>query len=181
MRHSLTLHPDSRCVAASAIDVEAARPRPGTLALRYVVSGGIANIRLPPVAEPAHTEGLWRHTCFEAFLRARAGPAYYEFNLSPSTQWAAYQFGGYRSGMAPIGGQAAPGIATQSGEGRFELRATLELDSFPDLPRDPVWCLGLSAVIEEVGGGISYWALAHPPGKADFHHSDCFTYELPAA
>jgi hypothetical protein len=24
-------------------------------------------------------------------------------------------------------------------------------------------------------------ALAHPLGKADFHHSDCFAYELAAA
>jgi hypothetical protein len=23
--------------------------------------------------------------------------------------------------------------------------------------------------------------LAHPPGKPDFHHSDCFALELPAA
>ena len=40
--------------------------------------------------------------------------------------------------------------------------------------------LGLSAVIEEANGRKSYWALAHPPGKADFHHADCFA-ELPTA
>ena len=28
---------------------------------------------------------------------------------------------------------------------------------------------------------MSYWALAHPPGKPDFHHPDCFALELPAA
>ena len=27
----------------------------------------------------------------------------------------------------------------------------------------------------------SYWALAHPPGKEDFYHFDCFAHELPAA
>ena len=27
-------------------------------------------------------------------------------------------------------------------------------------------------------GGISYWALAHPPGKPDFHHADGFALEL---
>ena len=41
--------------------------------------------------------------------------------------------------------------------------------------------LGLSAVIEEADGNVSYWALAHPPGKPDFHHSDCLALELPAA
>jgi hypothetical protein len=34
------------------------------------------------------------------------------------------------------------------------------------------------AVIEEVNGYQCYWALAHPPGKADFHHPDCFVLEV---
>jgi hypothetical protein len=33
-------------------------------------------------------------------------------------------------------------------------------------------------VIEDMTGEFSYWALAHPPGKPDFHHSDCFAHEL---
>jgi hypothetical protein len=49
------------------------------------------------------------------------------------------------------------------------------------VPPGASWRLGLSAVIEETSGRISYWALAHPPGKADFHHSDCFAHELPPA
>jgi len=49
------------------------------------------------------------------------------------------------------------------------------------LPSDGSWRLGLAAVIEEASGRKSYWALAHPPGKPDFHHSDCFAHEIPAA
>ena len=30
------------------------------------------------------------------------------------------------------------------------------------------WCVGLSAVTEAADGSVAYWALAHPPGKADF-------------
>ena len=40
------------------------------------------------------------------------------------------------------------------------------------LPPKP-WSLGLSAILEEADGTISYWALAHPPGRPDFHHPDC--------
>ena len=40
--------------------------------------------------------------------------------------------------------------------------------------------IALSAVIEEVDGTKSYWALRHPPGAPDFHHPDCFALELPA-
>ena len=60
---------------------------------------------------------------------------------------------------------SAPRIETQSRAARYELRATLALDGLPDLPGDAAWSLGLSAAIEEADGGLSYWALAHPPGK----------------
>jgi len=38
--------------------------------------------------------------------------------------------------------------------------------------------LGLSAVVESVDGGLSYWAMRHPPGKPDFHHVDAFALQL---
>jgi hypothetical protein len=181
MRISLNLHPGSRCAAVTDIGVEAVRPSPGSLVLRYVATGDMAGLRLPTVAEPVSAHGLWRHTCFEAFVRAPAGGAYYEFNLSPSTQWAAYRFDGHRSGMGVAGGIGAPRIEVRSDGTRFELQAALALDRLPDLPVDSAWRLGLSAVIEEADGNVSYWALAHPPGKPDFHHSDCLALELPAA
>src|SRR5580704_17567206 len=172
MRHTLRLHPDSRCAAATRIEVDIARPRPGSLILSYIVSGRIGDLRLPPVAAAARADELWRHTCFEAFVRPSAGPGYYEFNFSPSTQWAAYQFSGYRSGMRVATEIAAPRIEVRSRGESYTLQAALELD-----PLSP-WRLGLSAVLEETNGRKSYWALAHPPGKADFHHSDCFALEF---
>ena len=181
MRQALKLHPDSRCSAATQIEVDVARPRAGRLVFSYFVTGTIGDLRLPPVTVPARTDELWQHTCFEAFVRASATPVYYEFNFAPSTQWAAYRFDRYRSGMRVATEISAPGIEVQAAPECFTLQATLELDRLPDWPRDAVWHLGLSAVIEETGGRKSYWALAHPPGKADFHHSDCFAYELAAA
>ena len=49
-----------------------------------------------------------------------------------------------------------------------------------ELPAAGDWRLGLTAVVEETGGRISYWALAHPAGRPDFHRADCFVLELPA-
>ena len=168
-------------MAATHIEVDVARPRPGNLVLHYFLTGRMSDLRMPPVTAPARTDELWRHTCFEAFVRASPGTAYYEFNLAPSMQWAAYRFSDYRSGMRVARGISAPRVAVQSDGARYELQAVLELDCLPGLPGDAVWRLGLSAVIEETSGRKSYWALAHPPGKADFHHSDCFAQELPAA
>jgi len=173
MRHTLRLHPDSHCTAATRIEADVARPRPGNLILSYVVSGKIGDLRWPPVVAPARADELWRHTCFEAFIRASTGSAYYEFNFSPSTLWAAYQFSGYRSGMRVATEIVAPRIEVRSTAESYTLQTSLELDgsSFP-------LHLGLSAVLEETNGRKSYWALAHPQGKADFHHADCFALEL---
>jgi hypothetical protein len=173
MRHTLRLHPDSLCTAATRIEADVARPRPGNLILSYVVSGRISDLRMPPVVAATRADELWRHTCFEAFVRPSAGPGYYEFNFSPSTQWAAYQFSGYRSGMRVATEIAAPRIKVRSTAESYTLQASLELEGL-SVP----WRLGLSAVLEETNGRKSYWALAHPPGKPDFHHSDCFTLEF---
>jgi hypothetical protein len=173
MRQSLRLHPDSLCAAATRIETDVARPRPGNLILSYVVSGRISDLRMPPVVAPARADELWRHTCFEAFVRPSTGSAYYEFNFSPSTQWAAYHFSDYRSEMRIATEIAAPRIEVRSTAGSYTLQAALELDG---LSRP--WRIGLSAVLEETNGRKSYWALAHPPGKPDFHHADCFALEL---
>ncbi len=174
MRFALKPHPQSRCAAVTAIEVEVTRLRPAVVRLRYVVTGTMVDLKLPPLATPARTDGLWRSTCFEAFVRGPAGARYQEFNLSPSTQWAAYRFDGYRQGMAPADLSRAP-LAEVKATDR-----TLILDVSLDLGDVEAGRLGLSAVIEETDGRISYWALAHPPGKPDFHHADCFALELPA-
>jgi hypothetical protein len=177
MRLTLKLHPDSRCSAATQIDVYVTRVRAGSLELSYVVACMIGDLLLPPVTASARSDELWRHTCFEAFVRPSAGETYYEFNLAPSTHWAAYRFDRYRAGMRAATEIASPRIEVLSEPARYTLRAAIELSSIK-LPGDAAWRVGLSAVIEERSGRKSYWALAHPPGNPDFHHADCFALAL---
>ncbi len=179
MQLALKLHPHSRCPAVTRIGVGAVRLSAGRLVLHYVVTGAISKIRLPSAAAPARSDELWRHTCFEAFARAQNGSAYYEFNFAPQAAWAAYRFDFYRKGMRAATEVGVPRIETRSSSGAFELLASLELDRAADLPKDAPWRLGLSAVVEETSGHLSYWALTHPKGKADFHHSACFALEIP--
>jgi hypothetical protein len=181
MRQSLRLHPDSRCFATTHIEVEIARPRADSLVLSYIVTGKMSNARMPPVMAATRKDELWRHTCFEAFVRASSGTDYYEFNFAPSTQWAAYRFSSYRSGMGAAAEINAIPIEVQSSPDCYTLQASLELDRLSGLPRKALWRLGLSALIEDTSGHKSYWALAHPPGKPDFHHEDCFAHEFTPA
>jgi hypothetical protein len=177
MRVALKIHPDSRCPSVRQVEVEAARPQAGALVLRYIVDGDMPSLVLPPVAAPARTDALWQHTCFEAFIRPGSGEAYYEFNFAPSTRWAAYRFDAYREGMRIADRIGALRIAVDCTSERYTLQVALPCDESFELARAP-WHVGLSAVLEAAGGSKSYWALAHPPGKPDFHHTDCFALEL---
>jgi hypothetical protein len=208
-RLQLQCHPDTPCGALSAIAVEVTREagrRGGRrIRLRYVASGNIRAIEAPQyVSEKGRADDLWRHTCFEAFIRVGSSRAYHEFNLAPSGAWSCYRFDDYRHGMLAEKHAGPPGIDTynqlesESPErlkeleaagldafARFEtpffmLTAILDLEDTA-LPIDLPWHVGLSAVIEERNGTISYWALSHPPGDPDFHNPDCFALELAPA
>jgi hypothetical protein len=161
-----------------SIEVDVDRPRADRLAVSYRVTGIMSDIRMPALIASRRSDELWRHTCFEAFIRAPSNGRYYEFNFSPSTQWAAYRFGGYRCGMMVADEIAAPSIEVESSADSYTLRTSLELDRLSDMLGPGAWRLGLSALIEDTSGLKSYWALAHPPGKPDFHHDDSFTQVL---
>jgi hypothetical protein len=178
MRHALTPHPDSDCDAAIRVEVDVVRSRNRNLLLQYHLTGA-NNVAMPAFGHFTRADGLWQHTCFEAFLTAVPGGDYCEFNFAPSTQWAAYRFDGYRNGMRAAEDIAKPSMTIKRESDLLKLRTDLCLDGLPALPKEATWHLGLSAVIEETNGRKSFWALAHPPGKPDFHHSDCFALALP--
>jgi hypothetical protein len=180
MRRALTLHPDSKCDAVTGINVEVERRNSG-VTLRYAMMGSMNNVRMAPLAAATRADGLWQHTCFEAFIRSPKGAAYFEFNVAPSTQWAVYRFAGYRDGMARAVLARGPHLDVRSNTESFTLQIDFELRDPSELSHDGPWNVGLSAVIEETNGRMSYWALAHPRGKPDFHHPDCFALELPPA
>ncbi len=174
MRHALKIHPESTCEAIHGIDVDVERVGQNQLRLHYTASGSIAGLLLAPPAAPERKDELWRTTCFEAFFILGDDYDYSEFNFAPSTAWAAYRFNGYREGMTQATDLKPPHITVQSKPDQFELTAELE---FPHQLWDSDR-IALSAVIEETNGRKSYWALAHPLGKPDFHHIVGFALDL---
>jgi hypothetical protein len=177
IRRSLELHRDYTCRPAGAVEAEIDLSPSGLLRFGYRVTGDLDLLRLPPAAPPTRTDNLWQTTCFEAFIQPGEGEAYYEFNLSPSTAWATYHFTAPRQDMRDALEIAAPRIETMATAAGFQLGAEVDLplDKFPiDLP----WRVSLTAVIEDTSGAKSYWALAHPPGPAEFHSPDGRTLEL---
>jgi len=143
-------------------------------ALAFALAGDLSALRIPEPRTPRRMDGLWRHSCFEVFVTAGEDPGYREFNFSPSGEWAVYAFRSYRDG-GELEIEPAPGIVVRRSMNRLELDAEICQDFLP--PGRPLR-LGLSAVMENADGELSYWALRHPPGKPDFHHTDAFALQL---
>jgi hypothetical protein len=172
-RLSLLSHPEPASGAVRHVGAYAERPAADTLQLQYVLDADLASLRIPaPVPAGAAADRLWTHTCFEAFVATAGRPEYLELNLSPSGQWAAYRFDSYRAGMAPAELLETPEITIRRGERRLELQARVRI------ALAGAWRVALSAVVEEGTGGLSYWALRHPPGRPDFHHPESFSLAL---
>jgi len=171
---TLISHPDFPPKRIDGVGVQVSSDPEGAIRLEYRVSGAGA-LALPPMTTPGRADGLWKTTCFELFCTKPGLTGYYEFNFSPSFEWAAYAFEGYRAGMKNLPADD-PGITISPAGGFFFLAAE---PSPVELVRDAAK-FSLTAVIEEKDGTKSYWALRHPPGKPDFHHPDCFALELPA-
>lgn len=179
-RLELMPYPGTASTAVSAIDVEVQRLGDVGLSLRYRAWGDTVRLCLPPIAESGRADGLWRHTCFEAFIRPEGESGYLELNAASSGQWATYRFTDYRRGM--VAANVEPwAFEVCLHNDHLELAIEMEPGRFAqlDLPT-PGWQVGLSAVIEDIDGSLTYWAPAHPSDKPDFHHPDSFVLTLPA-
>lgn len=166
---SLVPHPRTPGAAVRGVRAAAARTPHGLLGLRYRIEADLERLRIPPPCGPAPGERLWEHLCCEVFVAGAGAGAYREFNFSPSGEWSAYAFRGYREGT-PLG-VPDPGIAVRTDGQALELCASVEVE--PAKLR-----VALCVVIEELDGALSYWALAHPAPRPDFHHPDGFALEI---
>ena len=109
----------------SAIEVDAAR-LPASIVIVYRIAGDAAQLRLPSSGFARRADGLWQHSCFEAFLRAVPGASYHEFNFAPSGDWAAYRFGRPRSERSTPD-MPAPRMERREFPEGYELSATLPI------------------------------------------------------
>jgi hypothetical protein len=171
--NSLHCHPATPNDAITFLTVEIERSAQSGLTLRYRLAGNLEKILIPAPRPSAARDGLWRHTCFEAFAAAETA-TYREFNFSPSGAWAAYAFGAYRTQIPWTIGMP-PAIEVSRSQDQLLLTAHIAAD---DLPTGGRLTLGLTAVIESVDGNLSYWALHHPGERPDFHDRTGFVYPL---
>jgi hypothetical protein len=159
--------------AWATVDHAASLGSVATTNIWFGVSAPAERFVIPPLREPWRIDELWRTTCFEAFLAQAGAESYREWNFAPRGNWAAYDFTAYRAGMTRAEVQSPPYIRMEDNFTWWTVGATIAVDA------DKRWELTLSAMLEEKDGTKSYWALAHPPEKPDFHARDCFVAKLP--
>ncbi|MBT9552252.1 MAG: DOMON-like domain-containing protein [Hydrogenophaga sp.] len=149
--------------------------------LRFTLTGDLNALAIPEPLPPGPADGLWQHTCFEAFVGTTGSAAYREFNFSPSGQWAAYRFSAERvrdpaterSGHPPV-------ITCERSADTLDLRVWLPPALLPEPAHKAALKIGLNAVIETRDGQLSYWALQHPRAdRPDFHHPGGWVHRLP--
>ncbi len=172
LSYSLIPHPDTPSTLVRAVNARIRMTDSNEVLIEFTVAGSEAVV-LPPWKLPARRDGLWETTCFEMFLMCEDGH-YFEFNLSPSTEWAIYAFDSYRSGMRALEVDVSPRLSFMVSAGTFSFKADVDLGQIPF----EKLALSFAAVIEETDGTKSFWALAHPPGKPDFHAPACFALTL---
>lgn len=173
-------HPSTPCVAVDALAVQVDRESTASFALRYELAGDLGRVRIPARTAPARRDGLFRQTCFEMFVRV-GGEGYRELNFSPSGDWAAYSFTGYRAGMKALDLPQPPVMHADVSAAALCLEVRVSLQETVGPVEPGLLRLALCAVIEDADGRLSYWAAAHPGARPDFHHCDAFVVEVGAA
>ena len=174
----LTAHPSTPNDAVRRLGVQLRAEEPDILVFHYSLDADMSRVRVPLSGVGGRADALWKHTCFEAFVAPADAPGYYEFNFSPSLDWAIYRFSAYREGMSPAEIDQAPKISMRRGDDGLEFQSAVCLGHLTDLRDASHLRIAPAAVIEDENGRLSYWGLRHPAGKPDFHHPNGFALEV---
>ncbi len=169
----LLRHEESKERSLESVSACANASGPGVFRLAFKATGDITGLALPPQGRSGRGDQLWRHTCFEMFVRRRGNAAYTEVNISPSADWAVYRLDNYRAGQRNDETASVTQIESDRDDSAYSLAASLNIPMFAGIALGELE-VGFSAVIEDRTGAKSFWALAHPPGAPDFHHRRCF-------
>ncbi|MDA8090594.1 MAG: DOMON-like domain-containing protein [Nitrospiraceae bacterium] len=150
--------------------------RKDRFSIGYEITGSLSSIELPVADVPSRRYSLWEKTCMEFFLGPRNSTRYWEFNLSPAGLWNTYSFESYREGMREEPSFEKLPFVVHAGP--RALRLSLEFNLAAIVPPGLDINVAVSAVIKMKDGNMSYWALAHPPVRPDFHDRACFKIAL---
>ncbi|MHC5599777.1 MAG: DOMON-like domain-containing protein [Nostoc sp.] len=147
------------------------------LTICYTLGGDLKEIAIaPPSNTGSRKHELWKYTCFEFFVGIKDSLRYWEFNLSPAGHWNVYRFDGYRKGMQEETAFTILPFSVQNQADGLTLVLNVDLDKI--VSENQAIEVGITTVIKDKYGEVTYWALTHQGAEADFHLRDSFMIEL---
>ena len=149
----LHLHPNTPCNAVQQVSGSVAIEPRGTLSVHYLLTGSVDQVRI--AEQTRDGDPLWQHTCFEIFVGDTNDAEYYEFNFSPSGAWALMGFRDYRDGGPMHVESLKPKITVRREAHELRLDAEVPLEYLPGVHSGVQLSIGLSAVVEDLGGTLS--------------------------
>lgn len=179
MASSFALRPFSPSPLRLTVDGEVSREENGDLLVRFKLRGEIEHLRIDVAsANPERKDELWKKTCFECFIQPEGQESYTEINVSPSGDWACYQFDRYRENRknaASVSSISSEIVESSNETLIFSFRVPAAVAS-TDAIR-----LGVTMVVLDDDNRTTYWAMSHTRSSPDFHDENSFDLKLPSA
>jgi hypothetical protein len=122
---------------------------------------------------------LWEKTCFEIFVKNEKD-SYVEFNFSANFEWNCFYFQKKGDALKEWERMNRPATDILLSMDQYFLVAEIRKELFPPGFFDGAHELsvGISGVLKEKSGGLSYWALSHHDSRPNFHDFRSFVKML---
>jgi hypothetical protein len=143
------------------------------ISIRYEIRGNVASLQIPSSKQtPERLDGLWNHTCCEAFISKDGHNAYKELNFSPSGDWNVYSFTNYQEGHQLDSDLKI--LSQQFIVDTNKLSLVVAIDVGQELERAQL-NVGITTVLQLKDNSITYWAVSHEAERPDFHVRKSFS------
>jgi hypothetical protein len=151
-----------------------------SLFISFSIKNGVDLIDLG-TSTPSRTRviKLWEKTCFEFFLK-NTNDNYIEFNFSPNFEWNCFYFKKQGDPLLEYSKMTIPKLDILLSSSHYLLIAEIKKELFPEhfFDKKLELSMGLTSVIKDKLGRMSYWALDHKDTRPNFHHFDSFKYKF---
>lgn len=137
--------------------------------ISYKLKGELPTIDLGE-GHPHHARvmKLWEKSCFELFIKTQED-SYIEFNFSPEFEWNCFYFAKKGETLAEYARVDSVKMDILLSLDVFHLIVELDKKKFPDGFFQGPLKAGITSVIKEKNGKVSYWALSHHDIRPNFH------------
>lgn len=143
----------------------------------YKLTGDLKSIDLGTEPHHARIIKLWEKTCFELFIKNKKDQ-YMEFNFSPVFEWNAFFFDKKGDALQEFEKMASVKMDILHSMEVFKVIVEIKKSQFPEDFFTEGMSAGLTTVLKERAGRLSYWALSHEDQRPNFHDFKSFKYKF---